>query len=295
MSAGGLTAAPQPVTRRSRRRTCRRSRVRSLFPERSGCLDVYDYFGLLGRKSVLAHGVHLTARERLRLHETGSAVAHCPTSTCSSAAACSTCTTPRIRSADVRRFGHEHRGGDELSLLATRNEAYNIAELISYPMNSVKSFYLATLGGAEALDLTNTIGSLEVGKEADFVVLDPHGDAATGLQDRAGGVHWFVLSIIGDDRSVAATYVAGDPAYQRGDLWMEIRRTDLCVLSPTRRSGCQESPEIETDVAPKTVGACSCIPPAALSRQPLSGALRCTTNLVVYLGTGRRGRLTVAP
>src|ERR1700753_1887950 len=47
--------------------------VRELFPERAGYLDVYDHYGLLGRRSVLAHGVHLTADERHRVHETESA------------------------------------------------------------------------------------------------------------------------------------------------------------------------------------------------------------------------------
>jgi cytosine/adenosine deaminase-related metal-dependent hydrolase len=76
-------------------------------------------------------------------------------------------------------------------------------------------------GSAEWRELTDGVGSLEVGKEADFVVLDRHGDATTGLQDGAGGVHrrTDVRAVgHGDDRSVAATHVADNPVYQRGDL-----------------------------------------------------------------------------
>ena len=70
--------------------------VRSLFPERAGYLDVYDHYGLLGPRAVLAHGVHLTARERARVsrdRERRSRTAR--PRTCSSAAACSTSTTPK--------------------------------------------------------------------------------------------------------------------------------------------------------------------------------------------------------
>ena len=62
------------------RTSARSSGCKSLFPERAGYLDVYDHYGLLRRRSVLAHGVHLTARERAPGHETGAAVSHCPTS-----------------------------------------------------------------------------------------------------------------------------------------------------------------------------------------------------------------------
>ena len=98
------------------------------------------------------------------------------------------------------------------------NEAYKVAELNSYPMNSIKSFYLATLGGATALDLDDKIGSLAVGKEADFVVLDPHSTPL--LSYRSGRAEsteelMFVLSNMADDRAVAATYVARRPGYQR--------------------------------------------------------------------------------
>ncbi len=101
-------------------------------------------------------------------------------------------------------LGTDVGAGTSFSLLATMNEAYKVAELNNYPMNAIKSFYLATLGGAEALDLADKIGSLEVGKEADFVVLDPK---STPLLDyrssRAESTEelMFVLSIMADGLS----------------------------------------------------------------------------------------------
>jgi len=115
-------------------------------------------------------------------------------------------------------LGTDIGAGTSFSLLATMNEAYKVAELNHYPLNAIKSFYLATLGGAKALGLGSEIGSRAVGKEADFVVLDP---AATPLlayrSARAKSTEelMFVLSILGDDRAVAATYVAGELAFER--------------------------------------------------------------------------------
>ena len=163
--------------------------VRSLFPERAGYLDVYDHYGLLGPRSVLAHGVHLTARRARPRSRDRVGVAHCPTSNLFLGSGLF-----HVHDAkDPKRPMHVGLGtdvgaGTSFSILATMNEAYKVAELNTYPMNSIKSFYLATLGGARALHLGDSIGSLEVGKEADFVVLDPEGDTADGLPQRACGV-----------------------------------------------------------------------------------------------------------
>ncbi|MDO8188616.1 guanine deaminase [Conexibacter sp. JD483] len=193
--------------------------VRQLFPDRAGYLDVYDHFGLLGRRAVLAHGVHLTARERHRVHETGSAVAHCPTSNLFLGSGLF-----HVHAAkDPKRPMHVGLGtdigaGTSFSLLQTMNEAYKVAELNAYPLDAQKSFFLATRGGAEALDLADRIGSLDVGMEADFVVLDTQATPLLAYRsERAKDTEelMFVLSIMADDRAVAATYVAGAPAYQR--------------------------------------------------------------------------------
>src|ERR1700744_80966 len=187
--------------------------VRELFPDRAGYLDVYEHYGLLGRRSVLAHGVHLTADERHRVHETESAVAPCPTSNLFLGSGLF-----HVHQAKSPRFpmhvglGTDIGAGTSFSLLQTMNEAYKVAELNAYPLDAQKSFYLATRGGAEARVLGDKIGSIEVGMEADFVVLDPK---ATPLleyrSERAESTEelMFVLSTMPDDRSAAAAALAG--------------------------------------------------------------------------------------
>jgi len=193
--------------------------VRALFPDAAGYLDVYDRAGLLGPRTVLAHGVHLTASERERCHDADAAIAHCPTSNLFLGSGL----CPLHRFVDRRRpvrlgLGTDVGAGTSFSLLATMNEAYKVAQLVAEPLDAEQLFYLATLGGARALGLGDRIGSIEVGKEADLVVLDPR---ATPFLDfrtsRCGSLAevLFVLATLGDDRSVAATYVAGRPAHLR--------------------------------------------------------------------------------
>ncbi|MER5565981.1 guanine deaminase [Streptomyces goshikiensis] len=193
--------------------------VRSLFPERRGYLDVYDHYGLLGPGTVLAHGVHLTGYERGRCAETGAAVSHCPTSNLFLGSGLF-----HVHDAkDPKRPMHVGLGtdigaGTSFSLLATMNEAYKVAELSNYPLDSIKAFYLATLGSAQAMGIADKIGSLQPGREADFVVLDPK--ATPLLAQRTARVNdieelLFVLAVMGDDRTVRATYVAGSLAHDR--------------------------------------------------------------------------------
>lgn len=113
-------------------------------------------------------------------------------------------------------LGTDIGAGTSFSLLATLNEAYKIAALISAPISAVDGLYLATLGGARAIGLEDRFGSLQAGREADIVVLDPN---ATPLLDfrtrrsRSLEETLFILMTLGDDRAVRATYVAGALAH----------------------------------------------------------------------------------
>ena len=191
--------------------------VKELFPERDGYLDVYDHHGLIGERSVFAHGVHLHDDECSRLGDTGSAVAFCPTSNLFLGSGL--LDLAHLESHGVRvGLGTDVGAGTSFSQLQSLNEAYKVLQLQGQKLDPFKAFYLATLGGARSLYLDDRIGSLQAGKEADFVVLDYE---ATPLisdrlkQSKSLEETLFALMILGDDRVVKETFSAGASVHRR--------------------------------------------------------------------------------
>lgn len=187
--------------------------VRELFPDRASYLDVYHHHGLTGRQALYAHGVHLGEEDFRLCHDTGTAVSHCPTSNTFLGSGL----FPLHEAKDPRRPVHVGLGtdvgaGTTFSLLGTMGEAYKVAQLRGRCLDPVRSLYLATLGNAVALDIDRHVGTLTPGHEADLVVLDPKATPLMARRtERAGSVSdvLFALSILGDDRAVRQTYVAG--------------------------------------------------------------------------------------
>jgi guanine deaminase len=193
--------------------------VRSLHPERSHYLDVYDHYGLVGPRAVFAHGIHLAESELCRCHAAGAGLAHCPTSNLFLGSGLF-----RIR--DAKRsgrpvqvgLGSDVGAGTSLSALRTMGAACDVAQLLQAPLSPIEAFYLATLGGARVLGLGDRLGTLQPGREADLVVLDPKATPLLALRTgRARSIEEIlsVLMTIGDDRAVRATYVAGRLAHVR--------------------------------------------------------------------------------
>ena len=187
--------------------------VRELFPAHERYIDVYEAFGLTGRRAVFAHGVHLDEEDLALCHHTGTALAHCPTSNLFLGSGLFNLGRATREDRRVRvGLGTDIGAGTSFSMLATLNETYKVAQLTGSTLDGLRGWYLATRGGADALDLAGTIGSLEPGCEADIVVIDP---AATPLlklrSERCQSIEemLFVLMTLGDDRAVRATYVAG--------------------------------------------------------------------------------------
>ncbi len=191
--------------------------VKSLFPEQKGYLDVYDHFGLLGERSVFAHAVHLEQEESERMGATDSVISHCPTSNLFLGSGLFD--LPSAEQHQIRvGLGTDVGAGTSFSMLQTINEAYKIQQLRQHKLHPLKAFYLATLGGAEALRLDDKLGNLLPGKEADFVVLDLQ--ATPLMKARIQNAYslyekLFVLMMLGDDRAIAETYVYGECRHRR--------------------------------------------------------------------------------
>jgi len=187
--------------------------VKALFPEADSYLDVYDQAGLLSPRSVFAHGIHLCDSQCQRLADSGSAIAHCPTSNLFIGSGLFPLRQLQKFGINIG-MGTDVGGGSSFSMLQTLSEAYKIQQLQQVNLSPEQSFYMATLGGAKALDLDDKIGNFAVGKEADFLLLDPQ--ATPLLKFRSEHCqNWretlFVLQTLGDDRVVAETNILGVP------------------------------------------------------------------------------------
>jgi guanine deaminase len=153
--------------------------VKDLFPDAIDYTDVYDRAGGLGPRAILAHAIHLGEREIERLAATGSRVAHCP----SSNLFLSSGAMPLARYLEAGisvGLGSDVAAGPDLSLFSVmRAGAYTQSGLRTMlgesrpSLTPLEWLRMGSLNGARALGLDDRIGSLEPGKEADFICVDP--------------------------------------------------------------------------------------------------------------------------
>jgi guanine deaminase len=152
-----------------------------------------------------------------RLHETGSAIAFCPTSNLFIGSGLFKLGKAEEHNIHVG-MGTDVGGGTSFSMLQTLNEAYKVIQLQNENLSPIKSLYLATLGGAKALRLEEKIGNLMVGTEADFVILDKKATPLISSRlalSKSIEESLFVFMTLGDDRAIKATYSAGQCVHQR--------------------------------------------------------------------------------
>lgn len=187
--------------------------VAELFPEARSYLDVYRQYGLLRQRTVLGHGIYLDQDDMALVAERRASIAVCPTSNLFLGsglfdfARADQTGMPYALATDVG-------GGTSFSLLQTMHAAYQVARMNGTFLPALRMFYLATLGAARTLGLENKIGHFAPGMEADFVLLNPKATpllARRSAQCASLEELLFVLALLGDDRVVAQTFVAGEP------------------------------------------------------------------------------------
>ncbi|MBJ7555590.1 guanine deaminase [Marinomonas spartinae] len=188
--------------------------VKEMFPERRDYVDVFDHHGLLGPRSLFGHGIHLSEAELVRLKDSDSRIAFCPTSNLFLGSGLFDLdrTSKMVQTGIATDVG----AGTSFSMLATLSEAYKICQINGTRFSPLRAFYMATLGNAGVLSLESRVGNFESGKEADFVIYNL---ACTPLMKRRQALcqsieeRLFALMVLGDDRAVQSTFIAGKCQY----------------------------------------------------------------------------------
>jgi len=185
--------------------------VRSLHPEARDYLDTYETHGLLGPGALFGHAIHLTDRERHRLREAGAALVHCPTSNTFIGSGLFEMARAHKEGQRVA-IASDTGGGSSFSMLRTMAAAYEIGQLSGTALHPAFLVWLATAGGAQALRSSDRIGTLAPQSDADLTVLDLASTPQIAQRATRARDIWeaiFPTLMMGDDRAIAATWLAG--------------------------------------------------------------------------------------
>ncbi|KAF9069871.1 hypothetical protein BDP27DRAFT_1324738 [Rhodocollybia butyracea] len=216
-----------------------------LFPECKNYASIYDKYHLLRRGTILAHGVWLDEDEVALIQERGSGISHCPTSNFNLKSGVAP--VGRYLDCGVKvGLGTDVSGGFSPSMLVTMRNASIASTVVALghqhgrlncatsgststydhgsnsgfsgsPLALATLFFLATLGGAQVCALEDRIGSLDVGKAWDALIVDLQEGSNPALwsqeseeEERNNLAHQLERFIFcGDDRNVYGVWVQG--------------------------------------------------------------------------------------
>ncbi|TPX35482.1 guanine deaminase [Synchytrium microbalum] len=216
--------------------------VLDLHPEFSSYTGVYEGFGLLNSRSVLAHCVYLTPEEKVLIKSVEAGISHCPNS--NFLLQSGVLNVRQLLEAEIKvGLGTDVAGGYSPSILdSIRNaviaskvifvntraakeeaEAAGLPPVRAYePLTLAEVFYLGTLGGAEVMNLDDKIGNFSVGKDFDALLVDLNASGSTKASNLVDGnksvdlfPHDDLISAFekfvynGDDRNLIEIYVKG--------------------------------------------------------------------------------------
>lgn len=181
------------------------------FSDARDYLEVYERFGLVTERTVLAHSIHASDAELERMARAGCAVCHCPASNLYLGSGLFPLAR-HVRHGVRVGVGTDIGAGTSFSLWRNLADAYKIQQLQGLTLDAARLLYLGTLGGAEALRLGQETGNFAPGKSADFFVLDAGEDSyldqrlrrCESLEQRL-----FCLLHLAVEQEVEATFVRG--------------------------------------------------------------------------------------
>lgn len=197
------------------------SYTKKLFPTFGNEVDLYHHFGLLTRRSILAHCCYMSDYELERFKELECGVAHCPISNMTVGGGFMAAPVREFLRRDIKAgLGTDSGGGFSSSMLDAMRQALvasNAREVMSQGKDKGllihEIFYLATLGGARVCCLDEKIGSFGVGKEFDALLIESMSSAPgvmTMIEEHDTIDLIFDKFIMtGDDRNIKSVFVRG--------------------------------------------------------------------------------------
>lgn len=187
--------------------------VASLFPECSDYASVYDSVGLLTSSAIMAHSIYLSESEQELLKNRGTSISHCPNSNFALSSGIMPLRKYLQKGLKVG-LGTDVSGGYSLSIFDAMRQAIIASKTIFFNDPSQKeisvkeAFHLATLGGAEALNLKNKIGNFAVGKSFDALCVK-----TTNMQQMLLEHRLEHLIFTGTKDNINAVYVNGQKVH----------------------------------------------------------------------------------
>jgi len=185
------------------------------YPWAQDYLGVYEKYGLLTDKTILGHCIHMSDSEYSRIKDYGTIMANCPTS--NNYLGSGLFNYKKAIDDGIKfSFASDWAAGNTLSMFRVMDDAYKVGMLNGYKLETLTRWFGATLGSAQTLGLDAEIGSLEKGKKADFIVINPYRsdllsyrlESCYNLLD-----YLFSISALGDDRIIESTYISGKKVY----------------------------------------------------------------------------------
>jgi len=190
--------------------------VQQLYPQARSYLSVYDDFGLLRERAVYAHCIHFDADDRALMCERGASAAVSPTSNLFLGSGFFDYSEAHAHQL-LHGLASDVGGGTSFSPFHTMMAAYQVGRVgqgkTGLSLSPENLWWQHTAGAAEALGLQGKVGNLEVGCEADFVVLNPNATpllARRTSQANTLSELLFALIVLGDDRVIEHTVIQGE-------------------------------------------------------------------------------------
>ncbi|PWY75531.1 chlorohydrolase [Aspergillus heteromorphus CBS 117.55] len=217
--------------------------VHDLFPRARDYTSVYDHFGLLTPKTILAHAVHLSDAEREMIRDRKAKISHCPAS--NSALGSGICPVRRTLRAGIPvGLGTDVSGGYAVSMLEAVRQACLVSRLLPHASPTTtteekqknqdiidvnQALYLSTRGSAAVLNMAGQIGGFDAGMswDAQLIRLGAYRSVVSGKGVAESNVDVFGMESweekvqkwvwSGDDRNVRAVWVGGRLVHETRD------------------------------------------------------------------------------